>query len=410
MFKKRISPFACIVIALCACAVTFVSVFSWASCRNAESNIGTRIDSGASAGEGSRNAAYDRFSEIIDMINSKYLRDYKSDELWTAAYKAAVRSLGDAYSDYYTAEEYSAMLDSSKGDFVGIGVHACYDEDTGGVYIFRVMPDSPAQEAGILDGDVIVEAAGTRANADNYYDIIDLIRGKEGTKAEIKVLRGGEELEFSVTRRSVPSENVLFSDLGSGVAYVRILSFSDMTVASLFEKTVNDALNSGFDKFIFDVRNNGGGYLDQVLEMLDILLPEGPIINIVDKNGNTETKYSDAECIKAEMVVLCNGSTASAAELFTAALRDYGLATIIGEQTFGKGTMQTTYRLTDEGDAIKLSTDYYNPPSNVSYDGVGITPDIVSKLGEEWEKRFFKMHPEDDTQLKRALEVITGAD
>ncbi len=410
MFKKKITPFTCIIIALCACAVTFVSVYSWASCRNAESNIVTRIDSGSSAGDNSQSDAYARLSEIIDMINAKYLRDYKSDELWTAVYKAAVRSLGDAYSDYYTAEEYSAMIDSSKGDFVGIGVHACYDEDTGGVYVFRVMPDSPAEEAGISSGDVIIEAAGTRATAENYYDIIELIRGREGTNAEIKVLRGSEELAFSVTRRSVPSENILLSDLGGGVAHIRILSFSDMTVASLFEKTVNDALEAGFDKFIFDVRNNGGGYLDQVLEMLDILLPEGPIINIVDKNGNTETKYSDAECINAKMVVLCNGSTASAAELFTAALRDYKLATIIGEQTFGKGTMQTTYRLTDEGDAIKLSTDYYNPPLNVSYDGVGIAPDIVSKLDEKWENRFFKMSFEDDTQLQRAFEAINGAD
>ncbi|MBR5286851.1 MAG: S41 family peptidase, partial [Clostridia bacterium] len=174
-----------------------------------------------------------------------------------------------------------------------------------------------------------------------------------------------------------------------------------------FVKIIALAQSEQCESFIFDVRNNGGGYLDEILAVLDTLLPEGPIINIVDKNGATQTHNSDANCIKGEMVVLCNGNTASAAELFTAALRDYKLAKTVGQTTFGKGTMQTT-RLLSDGSALKLSVAFYNPPSNVSYDKIGIKPDYEIKLTEYWENRYFKMPIEEDTQLQKAIELLNS--
>ena len=150
-----------------------------------------------------------------------------------------------------------------------------------------------------------------------------------------------------------------------------------------------------------------GGDLEEICAVLDLLLPEGPIINIVDKNGDTKTRNSDADCITGKMAVICNGNTASAAELFTAALRDYNLATVVGTKTFGKGTMQTTKRLSD-GSAVKISSALYNPPSNVSYDKIGITPHSVVELKEEWEQRFYKMPKEEDTQLQMAISLLNA--
>ena len=278
--------------------------------------------------------------------------------------------------------------------------------DTEGIYIFGVIPDSPAEEAGLLKGDIIVAAEGIEAKEDTYYDVLDSIRGETGTKVKITALRGEERIDFEITRRAVAAENVLYEKLDGNIAFIRILSFADSSVSEEFVSKLAKAQGEGCKKFIFDLRNNSGGYLDEILAVLDILLPEGPIINVVDKNGKTETQNSDANCIQGEMAVLCNGNTASAAELFTAALRDYEMAKTVGTTTFGKGTMQTT-RLLPDGSALKLSIAFYNPPSNVSYDKIGIKPDYEITLPEEWENRYFKMPKEEDTQLQKAIELLT---
>ena len=217
------------------------------------------------------------------------------------------------------------------------------------------------------------------------------------------------------------TRNMYLSFLYAPFAYLKMLSFFvslfcferiSLIAQSVIKANIRSSLRSiaqseKCEKFIFDVRNNGGGYLDEILAVLDILLPEGPIINIVDKNGKTQTHNSDKNCINGETVVLCNGNTASAAELFTAALRDYELAKIVGQKTFGKGTMQTT-RLLSDGSALKLSVAYYNPPSNVSYDKIGIKPDYEVTLTEYWENRYFKMPMDEDTQLQKAIELLNS--
>ena len=201
---------------------------------------------------------------------------------------------------------------------------------------------------------------------------------------------------------------MLYERIDGNIAYIRILSFADETVSEEFSDVIERAQNDGCNKFVFDVRNNAGGYLEEICDVLDILLPEGPIINIVDKNKNTKTHNSDKECIKGKFAVLCDGNTASAAELFTAALRDYNLAEIVGTKTFGKGTMQTT-RMLKDGSAIKISTAYYNPPSNISYDGIGIKPDFEIGYPEEWEGKLYQMPLSEDAQLQKALEILASA-
>lgn len=414
MFKKRITPFACIIISLLVCVATFVGVSSYRSVKEKAELNKTRLDS-AEYGQydgliqlaGKDSERYTKLAQLISMIEGSYIHDHDNEIMWESIYKSLAVSIGDVYSQYLTAEEYEALIDSGDGDFVGIGVHASYDVDTYGIYIFGVIPDSPAQKAGIKSGDIIINAEGIEADGSNYYEMLDSVRGEAGTQVKLTVLRGEERIDFSVTRADVASESVLYEKLDGEIAYIRILTFADTGVAEEFTKKIALAQSEGCERFIFDVRNNSGGYLEAINGVLDLLLPEGPIINIVYKDGDVKTYNSDANCITGDMVVLCNDGTASAAELFTAALRDYELAEIVGTTTFGKGTLQTT-RLLSDGSALKLSTAFYNPPSNKSYDKVGITPDFEIELDEEWNDRFFKMPKDEDAQLQKAISLLTS--
>ncbi len=417
MFQKKISPFLCLISILVACVLTFVATMSILSVNHQKELNDYRLDSASYSkyaqlvqleGEDGAND-YNKLAQLIAMIDGTYIREYDSKELWNNVYRSLVISIGDKYSQYLTADEYRALIDSGDGNFVGIGVHAAYDVDTQGIYITGVIPSSPAEKGGLKQGDVIIEVEGAAATEDSYYDVIDKIRGEAGTEVKIKVLRGEEKLDFELIRAAVPSENVLYTKLDGNIAYIEILSFGETTVAEEFNTKLQKAIDDGCDKFIFDVRNNLGGNLDVISKVLDRILPEGPIIHFKDKSGTVTTYSSDAEnFLKGEMVVLCNENTASAAELFTAALRDYKVAKIVGKKTFGKGTMQTTRPLSD-GSALKLTTAYYNPPSDVSYEGVGIIPDYEIDISEEWENRFYKMPNEEDDQLQKAISLLGSA-
>ncbi len=415
MFKKRITPFALAIAVLITAAVTAVATGSALSIKFKSDVNDARNDAAGFSDYaelisliGKDGDKYTKLAKMIDIIEGNYVREYDSDEAWENLCKTLVASLGDEYSQYLTVEEYQALLDSGDGGFVGIGVHAVRDPETFGVYIFGVIPDSPAEKAGIKKGDIIVKVDELEVTEDNYYEFIDAITGESGSKVSFTILRGDERIEITCERAAVKSENVLYEKLESDIAYIRILSFADDTVSEEFSDVIKRAEKDGCDKFVFDVRNNAGGYLEEICDVLDILLPEGPIINIVDKNKNTKTYNSDKECIEGEFVVLCDGATASAAELFTAALRDYDLAKIVGINTFGKGTMQTT-RMLEDGSAIKISTAYYNPPSNVSYDGIGIKPDFEIEYPEKWEGKLYQMPISEDVHLQKALEILASA-
>ena len=415
MLKKRINLFTCVVISLLVCITTCVGTVSLLNKRHKSELNELRlqnaqvvpyvnlINSIADSGD-----KYAKLSALIDRLEKHYVNDYDEDTTWENIYRTLAMSIGDDYSRYFTAEEYQALMSEGNGNFVGIGVHATYDVDTKGIYLFGITKNSPAEKAGLKTGDVIISADGVESTGNNYYTMLDIIGGEAGTEVSLTVLRGEEKIDFKLIRDVVASENVVYENLGDGIAYLRIHSFADDTFTAQFLSEMSRAQQDGCTKFVFDVRNNTGGYLEEICKTLDVLLPEGPIINIVDKDGKTTSRDSDANCIKADkMVVLCNEATASAAELFTAALRDYELAEIVGQKTFGKGTMQTTYVL-DDGSAIKMSTAFYNPPSNESYDGVGIIPDHDVKLDEKWETRFYKMPKEEDVQLQKALEILNS--
>lgn len=416
MFRQLVSPFVCILLCLVVCVLTFVGTAAYTSQRE-EQRLNEMRE------EWSQYAKYNIFNDLsdeelknvdklfklIELLEDDSIREFDREHIWEMIYKSLAIGTNDIYGQYLTAEEYAATKESTSGHFVGIGVRVIYDEVSNGAYIYGVITDSGASKAGLQKGDIIIEAEGVKStDQESYLEMVNSILGEADTNVQIKVKRGDKTLDFTITRAQVLSENVLYEKLAGDIAYIQILTFSDGSLPYQVKAKMEMAQEDGCTSYIFDVRNNTGGLLESITGVLDPLLPEGPIINTVDKYGNKETISSDADCFKAPMVVLCNKSTASAAELFTAALRDYDMATIVGETTYGKGSMQTTKLLSD-GSAIKMTTALYTPPSGESYDGIGIVPDVEVKLDEEWVNKFQIMPRERDHQLKKAIEILNSA-
>lgn len=395
---RKISVSVAVFLSLLLCVGVFLSTYTVMSVRT-------------QAALNERDTQYAKFSKLemlLSRIEDNYVRDYEESALWEAMYSALFDAVGDPYTTYMTAEEYEAYTADRSGNYVGIGISVTYTSDPEGIYVIRVTPGSPAEKAGICAGDVIAAVGGIAANQQNYAAAVDAVAGEKGTAVELTVMRGEESKTFSVTRDTVTTVNVYYEKLDGGIAYIEVLSFSESVTYDQFKNALEQAKAEGCTSYLFDMRNNPGGSLDVICKCLDLLLPEGVTVNIVDGDGTTTTRDSDAEhFLDAPMAVLCNGNTASAAELFTADLRDYGLATLVGETTFGKGTVQTISPLPD-GSAIKMTTRYYNPMSGVSYDGIGIVPDVTVTLTEEQNSRFYLLSHEEDPQMQAAINALTS--
>jgi len=395
---KRISLSLAIFLSLLLCVAVFLSTYTVLMNRFGASL--NAIDA--------KYAKYAKLDDLLARIEDNYVRDYDKDALWEAMYGALFEAVDDPYTRYMTAEEFAAYTADRSGSYVGIGISVTYGDEPQGAHVIRVTPSSPAEQAGLQAGDVITAIETTAVSAETYSTAIDLVLGEEGTDVRLTVLRGEQTLQFSVTRAKVQTVNVYYEKLDGGIAYIEVLSFSEAITYEQFENALKQAKEDGCSSYLFDMRNNPGGSLDVICKCLDLLLPKGITVNIVDAAGTVTTRESDAEhFLDAPMAVLCNGNTASAAELFTADLRDYGLATLVGETTFGKGTVQTITPLSD-GSAVKMTTRYYNPMSNVSYDGIGIVPDVTVELTEEQRSRFYLLTHEEDPQMQAAIGALLG--
>ena len=294
-----------------------------------------------------------------------------------------------------------------EGRVVGIGISAQQDP-SGYILINEVYADSPAAIVGLQAGDFIIKVDELDVNAETYQQAADAIRGEEGSKVNITYRRDSEDTTIEVTRRKVDIPTVFSRMIDSNVGYVQITEFNEST-ATQFSKQVDELIGQGAQALVFDVRNNGGGTLNSVTKMLDKLLPEGDIVSAEYKDGTVEVlAKSDADEITLPMVVLTNEKTASAAELFTQALRDYGKAKSVGSTTYGKGTMQTVKKLND-GSAVNITIARYLPPNGVCYDGEGIKPDYEVELTADMEANFENLDETTDPQLKKALEVVIGS-
>lgn len=351
---------------------------------------------------------YDKLASVDSAYRTNYVGEIDENMLVDSVLRGYVAGTGDKYGAYFNKDEFAEIVTDANAEFVGIGINALYDSDYSAIYVVNVIPDSPALEAGLKSGDLITHVEGLSVEDLGYSAALSKIKGEEKTYAEFTVLRDASYIDFKIERRKV-TDYTVYSKLYSNdksIGIVQILEFDNGTPQQ-FKAAVKELMGKGVSKLVFDVRNNPGGNLEAIEEVLDYLLPEGTIIRIYDAAGNEETLASDAECIDLPMMVLVNSNTASAAELFSSALRDYGKAKLIGETTYGKGTMQTILPLYD-GSAISVSQSMYAPPVSDNYEGVGLKPDIIVKLADEVkDKSLFLLGDQEDAQLLAAIKEFS---
>ena len=347
-----------------------------------------------------------KLEEIQALMETYYLEEIDAEQVEDYLYKGAVAGLGDIYAAYYTEEEYQSMIDSTNGSYYGIGVEISQNMTTGVITISRIFEGSPAEEAGLLPGDVVYRIAGREVTGEDLNKVVALIKGEEYTTVTVEVARDGEDdyLEFEVERRTIEVPTVEFEMLEDQIGYIAITSFDDVTTDQFI--TALDTLESqGMEALVVDLRNNGGGLVSSVCAILDRLLPEGLIVYTEDKYGNREEEYSDAEhYFDKPLAVLVNGNSASASEIFAGAIKDYGIGTLVGTTTYGKGIVQKIYPLSD-GTAVKLTVSKYYTPKGNNIHGTGIEPDVTVELDEDLRYEV-EVPKEEDNQLQAAIKAL----
>lgn len=347
-----------------------------------------------------------KLDQLSGIIEDFYIEDVDLSALEDVAAEAMVKAAGDRWSYYIPVSQYASYKENSENAYVGIGITITVAHDGDGLQVMQVNPGSSAEEAGILVDDVIIAIDGQSASGMTTTDARNLVRGEEGTAVEITVRRGGEKITMSVIRRTVQTPVATWEMLQNQVGLITITNF-DARCASETISAIETLLAEDAQKLIFDVRNNPGGFADELVKLLDYLLPEGDLFRTVDYAGREDVDRSDADCLDIPMVVLVNGESYSAAEFFAVALQEYGAATVVGEKTSGKGYFQTTFPLAD-GSAVALSVGKYFTPNGISLEGVGITPDVEVPVDEETMLSIYydQLEAMEDPQILAALEVL----
>ena len=344
--------------------------------------------------------------ELAQLIEQRFIEDADMAKAEDAAAAAMIASLDDQWSYYLTADEYEVHMEQMNNAYVGIGITISGAEDGNGVGVLKVEPNGPAMDAGIQAGDRIVAVEGQDVAGMTTTDLRNLVRGKEGTFVMLTINRAGETLELSVERRTMETAVAMGLMLEDNIGLVTIYNF-DSRCASESISAVEDLIKQGAEALVFDVRNNPGGYKDELVKLLDYLLPEGPLFRSEDYKGNVLVDESGASCLEMPMAVLVNEGSYSAAEFFAAALSEYEWATVVGTQTSGKGYFQVTYRLRD-GSAVGLSVGKYTTPNGVSLQDVGIVPDVVIEVDPETDYKIYAgtLALDEDPQIRAAVQVL----
>lgn len=355
----------------------------------------------------------DKLEEIKAYIDAYFIGEIDEGKLADKAAAGMIEGLDDEWSYYIPADEYASYIESVTNSYVGIGVTITSEGVEKGLLVKDVTPESPAYRAGIVIGDLITAVEGVPV-LDGSEESIDLaetknrVRGPEGTQVTITVVHEGEARELTITRETIKMVNVTGQSLDNGLYYIRIGNF-EQDAAKDTIAAIEEALDQGAKGIIFDVRYNPGGYKRELVQLLDYLLPAGPLFRSLDYAGRESVDNSDEKYLDLPMAVLVNYNSYSAAEFFGAALQEYDAAVIVGQQTYGKGRFQTAFELSD-GSAINISIGQYTTPMGVSLVGKGITPDHVVELEEQEEADLYYglLAFEDDDQLQKAIEVLTN--
>ena len=353
--------------------------------------------------------AADKIARLLSLYERYYVGELDEDLLVDGVCAGIVAYSGDRYGAYHDAKDMEELNSSYAGEFTGIGISVVYDAEMGALEILSVMPNTPAEENKLLPGDYIIGVEGADVLEIGYAEAIARIRGQDNTPVTLKIARGEpvETFDLTLTRRKVEEQSVDYEKLSvqglsAPLAYIRLMDFNDKT-AEQFIEALRQSNADRVHGVIIDVRDNGGGELKSIVTVLDALLPAGPIVRIRDKDGKEEIYNSDQTSFDRPMIVLCNSRTASAAELFVSALKDYNKAVIVGTTTYGKGTVQSIIDLGD-GPSLRLSTALYLPPYSDNFEGIGVTPDIEVEIDEEYRNvNLYKVPHDKDAQLQAAI-------
>lgn len=345
------------------------------------------------------------------LIDENFLFDYEEKDLYDGSLKGMFANLGDPYTQYYTKEEFSKLMESIDGRYKGIGVLVQASKE-GLIKVVQVFDDSPAKEAGMKAGDYITKVEGKEFTADQMEDAVALMKGDEDTTVNITIKRisddkpEGEDIDLAVDRRDVRVDTVDESIKevdGKKIGYIHIKSFDDVTKED-FEKSYKKLKDGGIEGLVLDLRNNPGGSLDVCLDIADKFLDEGTIVTTKDKKGNVVTEESDAEMDDIPMTVLVNENSASASEILSGALKDRKRAKVIGQKTFGKGIVQKLFPLND-GSGAKITISEYHTPSGVKINKVGVSPDIEA-TNDNPDLEIKEENLDKDSQYQKALEEL----
>lgn len=394
--SKKISIGITIMLIAIACTITFVltSSFSLETYNNSVQDVKQREE------------IYKKLSTIDSFVRENYIDDVDQDNIMNAISEGYMNVMNDKYARYLSSEEYQQEKQQNDGFVVGIGITAKQDE-SGYICIDSIMTNSPAQEMGLEEGELIVAVNDTQVISAGYKDSVKAIAGDVDTSVKLTIRSEGVDRDVVLTRKEIEIKSVL-SKMIDDIGYIQITEFNSKTTAQ-FNNAIQSLTKDGAKGIVFDVRNNGGGLLTPTLDILDELLPKGTIATATYKDNKTEVLgTSDSNEIDLPMVVLVNSRTASAAELFSSALRDYNKAQLVGTNTYGKGVMQQTYELQD-GSSIAFTTATFQTTVTPNFDGVGLKPNYEVALENDTVSDLRNLDETTDPQLKKALEIVLSS-
>lgn len=349
---------------------------------------------------------FEKLDVLMDLVDSYYYEDVDKEQMLESAALGLVAGIGDVYSTYYTKEDMEAFNEETEGEYAGIGCQLLADPSDQMITVTRVFKGSPAEKVGMRTGDKIVYVNDVYYSAYEMDDAVNVMRGEPGGTVKVTVLRDLETIDFEVTREIVNINYVEYDILQGNVGYVIVYDFLGNAYEG-FAEAIDAFREADVEGMIIDLRNNGGGLVDVCVEMADLILPEGVVVSMRDKYDYVEEYKVDDEYYDVPLVVLVNGYSASASEILAGAVRDYGVGTLVGEKTFGKGVVQSALEFTD-GSGIKLTTARYYTPNGECIHEVGIEPDVEVALDEDAVTIYGinNLPHDEDAQLQEAIRLL----
>lgn len=345
--------------------------------------------------------AQKKLGTIKGIIDKSYIGDVEESELEEGLYRGYIDALGDPYSVYFDEEETKDLMETTTGEYSGIGAVMAQEKDSGMIRVLRVYEKSPAEKAGMKDDDILYKVEGKEVTGEDLPEVVKQIKGQKGTAVNLTVIRGktNEEVELTAVRDIVEAQTVEYRMLKDGIGYVAVSEFDEVTLDQ-YKNAIQSLEADGMRALVVDLRSNPGGNLKTVCDMLDYMLPEGLIVYTEDKDGKRQEMKSDEKNqFTKPVAVLVNGYSASASEIYAGAMQDYKAGTIVGTQTFGKGVVQRIFDLKN-GTSMKLTVSEYFTPKGRNINGKGIAPDVKVEYEPD------ENNPEADNQLDKAVEVL----